>query len=267
MSTALIKLGGSVITNKHRELSFSPSVARQLARDISKYLERGGRRVAIVHGGGSFGHVKAGRYGLTGGLNGGAAERRRKLRGFAEVRSDMRRLNGKMVEILLSEGIPAVSVPAESIVRISSDSVTSESFGVVDAALAHGLVPVTFGDAVFDDVKSFTILSGDVLMRSLGSHLSPDVSVFCTDVDGVYNTNPRGNKQAKLLEVLRSSTEVSAEGNATFDVTGEMRGKLRVLFEIASCSGRTLVVNGRRKGVLYSALSGGRGRWTTVVGD
>ncbi len=250
LEIALVKLGGSVVSDKGKLKTFSRKNVVSLSAEINSYLsESSDRRVVIVHGGGSFGHVKAKAYSIREGLKNDS-----QLKGFAEVRQDMRLLNSRIMGCLMNRGIASVSLPAESIVSIRDTAVQSEDFSLVDASIAHGMAPVTFGDAVFDSKRVFTIISGDILMHSLAGHLRPQVSVFCTDVDGVYDSNPVINRSARLIRLLTESTKVSLEESARSDVTGEMRGKLAVLFDIARCSSRTYVVNGRVKGRLLSAL-------------
>ena len=51
----LIKLGGSVITDKNRPLTARLDVVQRLAYEIAACEEK----VVLIHGGGSFGHIKA----------------------------------------------------------------------------------------------------------------------------------------------------------------------------------------------------------------
>ncbi len=263
METALIKLGGSVVTVKGRLMTFSMKNVVDLSAELKRYISSNrGKRIVLVHGGGSFGHIKAKKYMLKEGLRESG-----QLKGFAEVRRDMRLLNGKILDCLLSAGINAIALPAESIVSISDMGVEHADFSLVDRALDNGLVPITFGDAVFDRKRGFTIVSGDLLMRSLCEHLKPSVSVFCTDVDGVYDRNPSLHRDALLIGRLSESMRVASENSARADVTGEMSGKLAVLFAIARNSSRTYVVNGKVKGRLTSALAGEGTIGTRVVAD
>ncbi|HNX48306.1 MAG TPA: kinase, partial [Methanomassiliicoccales archaeon] len=51
----LVKLGGSVITDKGRYRTFDPETTDRLAEEIA----RTGQDVMVVHGAGSFGHMLA----------------------------------------------------------------------------------------------------------------------------------------------------------------------------------------------------------------
>lgn len=258
--TALIKLGGSVITNKERLRSFSAKQAISLSAEIASYLSGGrDRRAVLVHGGGSFGHVKAKSFSLAGGLR-----EERQLAGFAEVRKDMRDLDNRIADVLIRAGVNAISFAPETLVDVSGGDLIGVHLEPVDRALANALVPLTFGDAVLDEKLVFTILSGDKLMETLSRHLKPSVAVFCTDVDGVFASNPKLDVKARLIEKLTPSVRVALDSSDRSDVTGEMGGKVGVLFNIAGNSRRTFVINGRVRGRLTAALEGSVASGTEV---
>ncbi|MGD8543676.1 MAG: hypothetical protein PVG48_00980, partial [Candidatus Bathyarchaeota archaeon] len=57
----VLKLGGSVITNKEKPLTPNLSAIKRLANEISKANVS---RLVLVHGGGSFGHPIAKQYAI-----------------------------------------------------------------------------------------------------------------------------------------------------------------------------------------------------------
>jgi isopentenyl phosphate kinase len=57
----IIKIGGSVITNKAIQDSFKKDVLDNLAQQIKKSK----KDIIIVHGAGSFGHILAKKYNLN----------------------------------------------------------------------------------------------------------------------------------------------------------------------------------------------------------
>ncbi|MCL5677856.1 MAG: isopentenyl phosphate kinase [Candidatus Thermoplasmatota archaeon] len=258
---ALVKLGGSVLTNKSRLRSFSESDARRLASEVKGYaLEGGRRRLVLVHGGGSFGHIRAKKYELSAGF-----KKRYQLVGFAQVRNDMRDLNARVVGNLVDEGIPAISFPPETFLKVRDGIVVKSDTEVLERCVAAGVVPVSFGDAVIDMGRTFGILSGDAVMLSLSIALQPAISVFCTDVDGVFDSNPKLSGDARLVRRLNESEYVNTDAPSVHDVTGEMGGKLKFLFDIAENSSRTLVINGRVRSRLEKALSGRSVTSTEVI--
>ncbi|MBX8632443.1 MAG: isopentenyl phosphate kinase family protein [Thermoplasmata archaeon YP2-bin.285] len=258
---ALVKLGGSVVTDKTSLRSFSRTHTARLVSELRRFLEGDDRRRAvIVHGGGSFGHIVARRYRIAEGFRD-----QRQLRGFSVVRRDMRMLNAMIVETMMSGKLPAISMPPESIFRIDMGRIVHTDAEPLRYAVSAGLIPVSFGDAVMDAGRTFSILSGDTIMEFLSRELKPEVTVFCTDVDGVFTSNPKHGSNVELIDELSSSESVSTDNDSRFDVTGGMSRKLEALFVSSSFSGRTVVVNGLRPGRLRDALLGKKVICTRIV--
>ena len=246
----LVKLGGSVLADKARPLTFRTAVARRLARELAPFAGDG---LVVVHGAGGFGHAGARRYGLRDGLRGG-----RQVMGTAVVQRDMRDMNLRVLGALIDAGVPAVSIPAGSFMELDGGRLVEFDAIPFQRALARGLVPVTFGDVLPDRERGVAIASGDLLMAALAGALAPDVAVFVTAVDGVYDRDP-SRKGARLLEAVTPATAPRAAGKArggAADVTGAMGGKLERAFEVAARSGATWVVGGARPGNLAAALRG-----------
>ena len=65
-----------------------------------------------------------------------------------------------------------------------------------------GLVPVTYGDALWYGQKKSYILSGDVIMTAIAKVLKPSLSVFVLNVDGVYYDT----KSKKLIYDFKKET-------------------------------------------------------------
>src|SRR3972149_4178768 len=108
----ILKIGGSVITDKNGELAARTEAINRLAEEIQKAnLEN----LVIVHGGGSFGHPTAQKYGIKEGLR----EDAQKV-GFAETHHVMTVLNGLVMDALVWHNIPAISVAPSCMVKIEN---------------------------------------------------------------------------------------------------------------------------------------------------
>jgi isopentenyl phosphate kinase len=255
----LVKLGGSVITDKKRPLTFRARVARRLARELAPSVDEG---LVVVHGAGSFGHVRAAEYELTGGLTGP-----RQVEGTALVQRDVRDLNLRMLNALITEGIPAVSLPPAAWLELDEGRLTKFDAKPFQRAIARGLVPVTFGDVLPDREQGVAIASGDLLMAALAGAFTPHMSVFVTAVDGVYDGRP-GERGSRLLrsvsrDEMDAVTRSADEGVS--DVTGSMWGKLGEAFEVAERSKETWIIGGGRPGRLRALLEGRRVLGTRVL--
>ncbi len=255
----LVKLGGSVITDKARPLAFRSRVTTRLGRELQPFAGEG---LVVVHGAGSFGHVRAAEYDLTSGLKGP-----RQVEGTAVVQRDVRDLNLRVIDALLDAGVPAVSLPPAAWLELEDGVLRQFDARPFQRAMGRGLVPVTFGDVLNDRVTGVAIASGDLLMAAIAAVFMPDISVFVTAVDGVYDGDPE-EPDSRLMPEVSPVTVPDGSGRApegVADVTGSMGGKLSKAFEVAQRSQETWVIGGNRPGRLRSLLDGKRVKGTRVM--
>ncbi len=254
----LIKLGGSVITDKSRLRSFRASACQRLAREMRPALREG---LLVVHGAGSFGHIMAKRHGLHKGF-----KRRSQLEHVAGVQRDVRELNLRVLEALIDNGVSAVSVPPAAASTFDGGAVTGFSDEAFASLVGLGLVPVTFGDVVPDASMGFSICSGDLMMLELAKAFRPRLAVFCADVDGVFDRDPKSHRDARLLATVDPSTLSDFSGRSVnADVTGGMKGKLERMLAISSHCEKCMIVNGNVRGRLEGAVRGRKVASTAVA--
>jgi isopentenyl phosphate kinase len=129
-----------------------------------------------------------------------------------------------------------------------------------------GLTPVSFGDVVPDESMGFSICSGDLMMEAIAKAFHPRLVVFCADVDGVYDADPKRNRKAQLIPELDKSRLAGLERteSANADVTGSIYGKVERMLAIAKHCEKCMIVNGNVPGRLGKAVSG-RDVVSTVV--
>jgi isopentenyl phosphate kinase len=255
----VVKLGGSVITDKEREFSVRRGVLRRLAREL-----KGMERMVLIHGGGSFGHPLAKQYDLTGGLRGPE-----QLRGFAEVRKAMERLNLCVLEELGREGLPAVPVPPSACCVLEGGRIKRMELEPLRRMMGLGLLPVLYGDAVMDLKQGVNILSGDRLAVHLALQLGASRVVLGVDVEGVFTGDPKRDPRAELLKVITPrewERRRPSFSSTDWDVTEGMGGKVRELLRLAERGIEAQIVNASRKGVLRRVLQGDRSLGTLVRG-
>jgi isopentenyl phosphate kinase len=258
MSVVLIKLGGSVITDKSRYRSFNRESSDRLAREIAS----SGKQVILVHGAGSFGHVLASEYQLQKGY----LEDSQRM-GVAKVQRDVRDLNREVMFSLDRAGMPSTSIPPGACALMESGKLRRLEMDLFHRYLDLGITPVTFGDVVLDSQRRFGICSGDQLMHLLAREFRPELIVFCADVDGIFTADPNLDKEAKLIqEVDRSTLGSIPRTSRVTDVTGSIYGKLESMLEIAELGKGTMVINGLVPGRLTSALKGEKVKGSLVVG-
>lgn len=209
------------------------------------------RPIVLVHGAGSFGHVVAKEHDLSKGDD-GSPERRA---AFSRVHADVRALDMLVRDALLRARLPALSHSTFDLATLEAGALSGFDDAPVRRSLAGGFLPVLRGDGVLDTARGFGILSGDVLMVELARRLKPDIAVFVTDVDGIYDRDPR-EPGARLLEHASASDAPRAGDAKGADVTGGMRGKLTRASEVARTGVPVHIVNGLVPGRLQETLSG-----------
>jgi isopentenyl phosphate kinase len=244
----LIKLGGSVITDKKAYKQFNKDAVSRLCREIRD----SGKDVMIVHGAGSFGHVLAKEFELQNGYL-----RKEQIGAAAKVSRDVRELNNMVISELIDAGIPSVSIPAGACFIMDDNELLIGDGEVLNGYVRLGIVPVMFGDVVLDRKKGFGICSGDAIMRCLADMFRPDAVIFVSDVDGLYDRDPKISKNAKLIKDVNSDilADIPAETTVA-DVTGGVHAKMRAMLNLCSDGRDCILVNGTAEGRLNSLLTG-----------
>ncbi|MEM3832562.1 MAG: isopentenyl phosphate kinase [Thermoprotei archaeon] len=245
----VIKLGGSVITDKSKEKFIKKDTLNRLSREIAELQVR----TIIVHGGGSFGHPLAKKYKVSSGLGGST------LIGASLTESAMKELNLYVVNSLINHGIPAASISPFSIIVTDTKKVWLYFFETINLSLNIGFTPVLYGDVVLDKSNGFSILSGDKMIIELAKYFKPKSVIFCLDVDGIYTSDPKIDKNARLIKELTINDAIEiakSSGNSEKDVTGGIKGKLESAIEIARMGTDVVFINGNRHGLLQKTLKG-----------
>ena len=254
----LIKLGGSIITDKKEYRRFNADTVARLCREIKE----SGQDVIVVHGAGSFGHVIAKKYDL----NAGNTDPE-KIPAVAQVCYDVRELSSMIVKELNDAGIPAVSVAPGSCVVMDDRRLLIENSEVLRRFVDIGIMPVMFGDVVLDRKLGFAILSGDQVMERLTEIFDIDRVIFVSDIDGLYDKDPKTNPDAKLYkEVDAKVLETVRPESTVADVTGGVYEKMKAMLRMSTGDSECILVNGNREGRLLSVLRGEDTICTTARG-
>jgi len=257
----ILKLGGSAITDKTGELAAKTEIINRLAEEIKRAdLDN----LIIVHGGGSFGHPTAEKYGIKNGYN---EDPTQKL-GFAETHHVMTVLNGLVMDALIWHEVPAVSVAPSSCMVTENGKVKFFDETVFKTMAKMTFTPVMYGDAVLDEKLGFTILSGDQLVAYLALKYKATKIVVGTDTDGLFDCDPKTNPNAKpykhltLAELREIQPKLGkAQGK---DVTGGMAGKIAELIPAVEAGIPVQIINATRNLRVLRALTGERIEGTMI---
>jgi isopentenyl phosphate kinase len=246
----VLKLGGSVITEKDKPMTPDLSAIERLAREVA---DADVQRLIIVHGGGSYGHSLAKEYRIKEGYRNSA-----QVEGFSKTHQAMLDLNKLVVEALVRSKVAAFPVSPSSCITTRLGRIEVFYDSSVTRLLETGFVPVLFGDAVLDSTLGFTILSGDQLVASLATKLDAERIVLGVDVDGLCTADPKSDPSAQLIprvtiRELKALARSIGEAKVV-DVTGGMLGKVAELIPVVEAGVEAIIVNAAKEGNVYKAL-------------
>jgi isopentenyl phosphate kinase len=256
----ILKIGGSVITDKSGELVARTEVMNRLAEETQK---AGIKNLIIVHGGGSFGHPTAQKYGIKEGLKHDTQKA-----GFAETHHVMTVLNGLVMDAFVWHNIPAFSIAPSCCVVTENGRIKLFEDTVLKTLLKMGFMPVLYGDAILDEKLGFTVLSGDQIVAYLARIFGASKIVIGVDTDGLYDADPKVAKNAKLYPHLTSreleKVKSKLGGSTAADVTGGMLGKIAELAPAVEQGIQVAMVNASKPNRIYKALMGEKVEGTVI---
>jgi isopentenyl phosphate kinase len=250
-----LKLGGSLITDKDRPYTPRLDLLNDLARQIfSSLQDNPDLQILLGHGSGSFGHQPASKFGTRNGVSG-----QKGWHGFAEVWHQASLLNRLVVDALSSAGLPVITISPSSAVRTRDRKVVLWDLSPIKTSLERSLLPVIYGDVVFDGVLGGTILSTEELFAHLAPSIHPDRILLAGSEAGVWEDFPARNRLIPDMTPSVLSKYSSALGKSSgTDVTGGMLTKITsMLALVEQMQGlEILIFSGQEPGNLQLALQG-----------
>jgi len=249
----ILKLGGSVITDKHSDVpKVDFSNLNRLADEIAKVRPR---ELIFMHGAGSYGHVIVKKSGIGSGI-----KTKEQVLAFAETQRLQNELDSIVCKALIDRGVPAIPVQASSMAVMDKGRLVKMDTDAIAGMLETGLVPVLYGVPAYDKDQKCSILSADQIAPYLALKLGAKKIIHGTNVDGVFTGDPNKNPDAKLIPEITSKNfdEVRKwlTGSTAIDVTGGMFGKVKECMDAAKGGVESFLVNALKPDYVRKALSG-----------
>ena len=250
----ILKIGGSILTNKDSTESEIDAVSlKRIASEIKASLDMSDKELIIVHGAGSFGHPPAKEYKIGEVFE--KSEYPQKRIGFCKTQNAVKKLNMLICDAFIEEGLPVVAIPASSFMSATNKGITQGNLDYFKKYLEKGFIPVIYGDVVLDEQLEICVISGDQLIQYLAMNLNPELVVLGTDVDGVYNKNPKTHEDAIFFDKFSSLEDLDTlEGTTNVDVTGGMVGKIKELLYLADLGIESKIINAEVKDNIFNVL-------------
>ena len=180
----------------------------------------------------------------------------RRLGRLVETLSDV--ANSGIQVVLVSSGAIAVGVGKLGLPARPADIPGRQ------AAAAVGQSELMFlYDKLFSEYSKTPaqMLHGDndCLSAEVAALIGADALVILTDIDGLYDSDPRENPQARRISVVETITpeiEAMAGGAGSARGTGGMTTKLRAAKLATAAGADTYIINGASCENLYTLLEG-----------
>ncbi len=250
-----LKLGGSLITDKHQPYTLRSQMLEQLAQEIALARRQNpALQMILGHGAGSFAHTPAKKYGTRQGVH-----TPDQWRGFAEVWWEAATLNRYVIEALHKAELPAFALPPSAGVTAQDGKMASWDLSPIKAALTAGLLPVIFGDVIFDAIRGGTIFSTEDLFEHLARMLRPQRILLAGIEAGVWADYPVcKHLLSEITPASYAEIQRSLSGSAATDVTGGMASKVRQSLALAQALPglQVLIFSGEEAGNVAKALAG-----------
>ncbi len=224
----ILKIGGSVCTEKSKNITkIKTKQIQRIAKEIIQAKKKKKIKLIIVHGAGPFGHKLVKKYKIEKGL-----KNNKHKKGFVKTHESMELLNRKIVETLHKAGLLAFPVQTSAVVIQKNKKIKSFNTRIIEDLLKldDEIIPVLYGDVVVDETLKGSVVSGDAIISYLAKKLKISEIIFGTDVNGVFDSDPKKNKKAIHFPVINSKNFLTilkkAKKSKSVDVTGGMKGKL-----------------------------------------
>ena len=242
----VVKLGGSLITDKDRPLTLNYEGMRSSAKAIALAMRhRRNQSLMIIHGGGSFGHYYASKYHLS------MDKKKVSAIGPSKIAASMIWLHSALISELIKEGVSCKTVFTSELVSPDGDRVTRQGADTLWALFKSGFVPVTFGN-ISITTRGSSIISGDQIALSVAKKVGIKRMIFAMDVDGIY---PDSKLKGDILRELTRPRGTSSK-HRRYDVTGGIDAKIEAGFRIARNGSKVFYVNGLKQERLRRLIEG-----------
>ena len=142
---------------------------------------------------------------------------------------------------------------------VTTDPVRNENArNTFQRLLEMSVIPIVNENDVIS-TEQIEFGDNDTLSATVATLIKADLLIILSDIDGLYDSNPKENENARLISVVEktdSSIEALAGGTGSNLGTGGMITKIHAAKEATANGIDMLIANGADPDVLYDILDG-----------
>src|SRR4030042_5443805 len=248
----IIKLGGSLITDKAKPFCAKTDVIKRLAKEIHSVRKNTGYLFIIGHGGGSYAHTPALKYKTHLGIINKVS-----YEGIAKVQDAAARLNRIVVYELIKSGENAMSLSPSSFMVGKSRKIEKVFMEPILSLLKNKILPVVYGDVLTDSERGCMVASTEMVLNFLAVNLKKyfkiEKIVYLGNTDGVYDSSGKTIPRINWNNFEKFKKDIS--GSKGIDVTGGMLHKVEESLDMTKKYGIEItIINGIKKGNLVKEI-------------
>jgi len=254
MNITLLKLGGSLITDKAKAYTTLPDRIGTIAQELSKaYKELKDEHLILGNGAGSFAHQSAAKYDT---MHGFVDEQ--SLYGACVVHSDAMELNRIVTQALLKNQLQVFSLQPSALYLAKEKELISDHMSLIETMLQKRYIPFVYGDVIIDQKLGSTIYSTDTIFKHIGSYLVKKGHKIRIIHAGNYAGVLDHEQEviAKITPAMQSELSEILHLPQNTDVTGGMKLKVEEMIELAKLGIESHIMDGRSDDSIYRALLG-----------
>ena len=221
----LIKLGGSVVTDKSKNQHYRQEMVRQLGKELAEYQQQTNELFFIGHGQGSYAHPIVKKYSEH--FTSKDAFQAHKM---VEMLRVISKLHEQILDDLIDCGLPTVSYRFSQQAFLNHVGKIDMQLDLLELLLDLQTAPLTTGDIVVDVNKGNAVLSTEKIFFKLINHLQQSTKfrvkrvAYVTEVEGVLDHDRQLMTHIGANQKLDESMFFS--DSAQSDVTGAMKHKV-----------------------------------------
>ena len=223
----VIKLGGSLLTDKTKPYTYREKVLQSVSREIGECLDEGLiESLVLLHGVGSYGHPPVLEHNLHKGFLGPD-----QLLPLSKTQESVATLRHIIVKEFQNAGIPICLMYSSSMIISEKMRMTDYFLEPLKGFASVGMVPLLGGDILVDSVMGWCVGSGDQLAVIISKELGAKRLIFASDVSGIFDSDPKLKEDASLIDTINLNdldTTLKRMGvSGIEDASGAMKGKLQ----------------------------------------